>query len=110
MGSSDAIADWRKNMTPEIQAKMQEGMVAWGKWVEDHKADIVDGGSPLGKTKKVDKNGIADTRNDLGAYVVVKAETHEDAAKMFINHPHFSIFPGDRVEVIEQIPIPTRPQ
>ncbi len=81
-------------------------MAAWGKWVEDNKASIVDMGSPLGKTKKIDKNGVADTKNDLAAWSVVQAESYDDAAKLFINHPHFAVFPGDRVEVMECLPMP----
>lgn len=106
MGSPDDVAEWRKNMTPETQAQMQQGMQEWGKWIETYKDSIIYDGAPLGKTKKVNKQGVSDTRNDMGAYVVVKAESHEDAAKMFENHPHFMIFPGDRVEVMEHLPLP----
>lgn len=31
---------------------------------------------------------------------------HEAAAKLFENRPHFTIFPGDRVEVMECLPMP----
>ena len=107
LGSPDAVTEWRKNMTSETQAQMQKGVEEWGKWVEKYKANIVYDGAPLGKTKRVDKNGISDTRNDLGAYVVVQAENHEEAAKMFLDHPHFTYFPGERVEVIEHLPLPS---
>ena len=40
---------------------------------------------------------------------MVRADSHEAAAKMFLNHPHFAIFPGDAVEVMEVLPIPERP-
>jgi hypothetical protein len=30
------------------------------------------------------------------------------AAKLFEGHPHFTIFPGDGVEVMEVLPIPGR--
>ena len=106
LGSPDMGKQMRDDNSEEMKKRMQEGMMAWGKWVEDHKDAIVDGGSPLGKTKKADKNGISDTRNELGAYVVVKAESHDDAAKMFLNHPHFMIFPGECVEIMEELPIP----
>ena len=106
LGSPDAVAEWRKNMTPEIQIEMQKGMQEWGAWMEKYKDSIVYGGAPLGKTKKVNKEGVSDSRNDMGAYVVVKAESHDAAAKMFLNHPHFMIFPGDRVEVMEELPLP----
>ncbi len=89
---------------------MKKGMEAWGKWMEDHKASIVEDGSPLGKTKRVDKDGITDIRNEMGAWVVVQAESQEDAAKMFEGHPHFMIFPGERVEVMECLAMPKMPQ
>lgn len=63
-------------------------------------------GSPLGKTKRIDKEGVSDTRNELGAWTVVKAKSQQDAAKLFLKHPHFMIFPGDRVEVMECLAIP----
>ena len=88
------------------KARMQAGMEAWTKWMEDHRASFVDAGGPLGKTKRVDSSGIADTSNNLAAYVIVNAETHEEAARMFENHPHFAIFPGDGVEIMECLPIP----
>jgi hypothetical protein len=37
---------------------------------------------------------------------VIEAETHEAAARHFRNHPHFTIFPGDAVEIMEIMPIP----
>ena len=63
-------------------------------------------GGPLGKTKKVDARGVADIANELGAFTVVRAASHEAAAKMFENHPHFAIFPGERVEIMPVLPIP----
>jgi hypothetical protein len=37
---------------------------------------------------------------------VVQAESHDAAARMFTNHPHFTIFPGEAVEIMECLPIP----
>jgi hypothetical protein len=42
----------------------------------------------------------------MGGYVIVEAESHEAAAQMFKNHPHFSIFPGEAVEIMECLPMP----
>jgi len=42
----------------------------------------------------------------LGGWIVVKAASQDEAAKLFLDHPHFTIFPGDRVEVMECLPIP----
>jgi hypothetical protein len=40
------------------------------------------------------------------ANVIVQAESHEAAAKLFENHPHFTIFPGDSVEIMECLRLP----
>lgn len=88
------------------QSREQEGMKAWHAWVEKNKDAIVTMGAPLGSTKLVDPRGVADTTNLLTAFTVVAAENHEEAAKLFLNHPHFAIFPGDSVEVMECLPIP----
>jgi hypothetical protein len=88
------------------KAKEQEGMAAWKAWAEKNRAAIANMGGPLGKTKKVSARGVEDITNDMGAFTVVSAASHEDAAKMFENHPHYSIFPGERVEVMPILPIP----
>ena len=90
-------------------ATIARGMAAWHKWMDDHAASVVTAGGPLGKTKKIGKGGIADIRNRMSGYIIVQAETHEAAAKLFEGHPHFSIFPGDSVEVMECLPIPSLP-
>src|ERR1700682_41232 len=89
------------------RAKEREGMAAWKAWVEKHQSAIVAMGGPLGKTKKVDSSGIADFGNEMGAFTVVRAGSHEAAAKLFENHPHFAIFPGERVEIMPVLPIPS---
>jgi hypothetical protein len=74
--------------------------------VEKHHGAILEMGGPLGKTKRVDAKGVSDIANELGAFTVVRAASHEAAAKMFENHPHFAIFPGERVEIMPVLPIP----
>jgi hypothetical protein len=101
MGSAAA-----RERTPPDEATIQKGMAAWHKWMADHAGAVVDNGGPLGKTKKAGRNGITDTRNAVAGYVVVEAESHEAAAKMFEGHPHFAIFPGDSVEIMEVLAIP----
>ena len=88
-------------------AAIAKGMQAWGAWGARYADRIVDGGGPLGKTKRVSADGIADVVNNLAAYVIVEAEDHDAAARMFEGHPHFTLFPGDGVEVMPCLPIPT---
>lgn len=93
---------------PEEDRKKTEatGMDAWGKWMGEHAAHIKDQGGPLGKTKRADVGGVSDTKNALSGYVTIEAESHEEAAKMFENHPHFTIFPGTAVEIMEILDMP----
>ena len=88
------------------QATMAAGMAAWQAWGAKYKDQIVEFGGPLGKTKRVNKSGVADASNHLAAYVIVDAESHDAAARMFVDHPHFSIFPGDGVDVMPCLPVP----
>ncbi len=104
--TSPRRAAWEALSEGDRRAKEREGMTAWKAWVEKHHAAIVSMGGPLGKTKKATHGGIDDTSNDLGAFTVVRAESHEAAAKLFDQHPHFSIFPGDSVEIMPVLPIP----
>jgi len=90
----------------ERRAKEREGMMAWKAWVEKHQSAIVAMGGPLGKTKAVSSRGIADTGNAMGAFTVVRAESHDAAARLFEHHPHFEIFPGDSVEIMPVLPVP----
>lgn len=86
----------------------QEGMAAWMAWAEKNSKSIVDMGAPVGKTKQINATGISNITNSIAAFTVVQAESYDDAAKIFVNHPHFMIFPGDSVEVMECLPIPSR--
>jgi len=88
------------------EATIAKGMAAWTTWMQQHADQIVDSGGPLGKTKRVTKAGIADSRNNLAAYIVVEAADQDAAAAMFENHPHFAIFPGDGVDIMPCLPIP----
>jgi hypothetical protein len=104
--SSPRRAAWDALSEGDRRAKEREGMAAWQAWVEKHHAAIVTMGGPLGKTKKVTERGIDDTSNALGAFTVVRADSHEAAAKFFEKHPHFVIFPGDAIEIMPVLPIP----
>ena len=93
---------------PPSQDTIAKGMAAWTKWMSDHAKSVVETGGPLGKTLRVSKSGIANASNNMSGYVIVEAASHEDAAKMFENHPHFAIFPGEGVDVMPVMPVPSR--
>jgi hypothetical protein len=97
---------WDALPESERRAKEGEGMAAWHAWVDKHQAAIVAMGGPLGKTKKVSQDGIHDTSNQMAAFTVIRADSHEAAARLFVDHPHFAIFPGESVEIMPVLPIP----
>jgi hypothetical protein len=104
--TSPKMAAWNAMSEAERKAKEVEGIAAWKAWVEKHQSAIQAMGGPLGKTKMVDGKGTADIANEMGAFTVVRAASHEAAAKMFENHPHFAIFPGEWIEIMPVLPIP----
>lgn len=104
--TSAKMAAWNALPETERLARQQEGMAAWKAWVEKNQAAIAGMGGPLGKTKRVGPDGVEDVTNALTAYTIVRAESHEAAAKLFEQHPHFAIFPGEAVEIMPVLPIP----
>lgn len=100
------ITAWRALPEAERLAREQEGMAAWTAWLERHREAVFVMGGPLGETKKVAAGGIEDVSNEIGGFLIVKAESHEAAAKLFEQHPHFTIFPGESIEVMPILAIP----
>ncbi|HEV2562640.1 MAG TPA: hypothetical protein VGT78_10915 [Rhizomicrobium sp.] len=106
--NSQRMKEWMALPEAERQAREKQGMTAWQAWMEKHSAAVAGTGGPLGKTKRVTQAGIADVSNEMSGYSIVRAASHEAAAKMFEGHPHFSIFPGEGVDVMPILPIPGR--
>ena len=105
-GAPAAMSLWNELPEQERRSRQAAGVVAWKRWAEDNKKSIVAMGGPLGRTKRIAREGINDVRNNMSAFTIVEAESHEAAARLFVNHPHFIIFPGDGVELMECLPIP----
>lgn len=104
--TSPQMADWDALSEGDRQRKAQEGMAAWKAWAQQHHTAIVAMGGPLGKTKKISAGGIEDSSNAMVGFTIVRAGSHDAAAKLFENHPHFTHFPGECVEVMPVLPIP----
>jgi hypothetical protein len=98
--------EWDALSDEQRRAREAEGIPAWKAWVEKNAGAIVEIGGPLGKTKRVSGDGIADVGNALAAFTIVRADSHEAAAKLFEGHPHFTIFPGEAVEIMPILPVP----
>ena len=110
LGSKDgaAMQAWNKLDEEERQSRAERGMEAWHGWVDKHRDVIVDLGGPLGKTKTAGPRGIAENVNAMTAYTLVRAASHDEAAALFEDHPHFSLFPGETIDIMPVLPIPGR--
>ena len=92
---------WRAMSEAEQRAKDAIGLPALEAWDEAHRDSIVHAGGPLGPTRSVADDGVvSDAVNEMTAFVVVRAPSHEAAAKMFEGHPHMTVFPCHAVEVM----------
>jgi hypothetical protein len=80
-------------------------MSAWGQWATKHARKIVDGGAPVGRTKRIDAGGVSNAKNMIVGYTIIEAPSHEDAAAMFTDHPHVVML-NHPVEVMELPAIP----
>ena len=99
-------ADFEKMMKTSTPEQQKKGMEAWMHWMKAHQASMVDGGAPLGKTKRVDGQGAKDAKNDVGGYSIVQADSHDAATKLFNkDHPHL-MMPGAWIEVVEVMAMP----
>ncbi len=92
-----AIDQMMQNSTPE---QRQAGMEEWKNWQKTHASDVVEMGAPVGRNKRVTGSGVTDTRNEVGGYSIVQAESHDAAAKLFSDNPHFKI-PGAYIDIME---------
>jgi hypothetical protein len=93
--------EWYALTEAEQRARQAVGIPAVLAWDEAHRDVIVYGGSPLGPTKRMGDDGaVTDMVNLLTVFYVVRAESHEAAARLFDGHPHMSVFVCDGVEVM----------
>jgi hypothetical protein len=97
-----ASFDEMMKATPEQQ---KAGMEAWMVWSKKAANVIVDLGAPLGKSLQVKPSGASHTRNDLGGYSILQAESNEALAKALEGHPHF-MTPGGFIDIVEIVALP----
>lgn len=95
---------WKRLSSEEQRIRSDQGTIALQKWIDQYQQKIIFHGGSLSKmTSVVDSNGALDIPSQMGAFFVVEAESKEMVTSMFLNHPHFSIFPGDSIQILERI-------
>ena len=92
---------WHAMTKAEQDETARTGVAAVAAWEAAHRDVILYAGGPLGPTKRIDDQGrVTDVVNLLTVFMVVRADSHEAAVRLFEGHPHMSIFPCDGVEVM----------
>lgn len=86
---------------PEGPEEQQKVMAAWGKWMQDHNASLVNPGNPVGISKTVSASGTADGggTNPASGFTIVKADDIDAACAIASDNP--MVADGGSVEVAE---------
>lgn len=98
------LEEWMNKPKEERKAEEDRMSVEWKKWIKDNEDSIIEAPAGAGKTKTVNQKGIIDTRNDVMMYAIVKANSHDEAAALFVNHTHLQI-PEATIEIMEINPL-----
>jgi hypothetical protein len=95
----DVIDRW-KATDAETRKPAEDKMRAdWDAWMQRH-ASVVSGTEAGGRTKRVTADGVADVRNAIMLHCFVEASSHDEAARIFADHPHLTI-PQSSIEIME---------
>jgi hypothetical protein len=100
------LAAFRRRPKSEQEAIDKVGLKAWEEWGKRNAAAIVATDVMVGKTWRVTKSGIADAQNQIAGFLIVEAADIAAAARLFQDHPHITVFPGDGIDVM---PVVTGP-
>ncbi len=100
MMTPESLARFRALPKAEQDAIDVAGVPQWVAWEERHAAAIVHHGGMVGKTTRVTRAGMVPATNAICGTMIVEAETVEAAARLFEDHPHITVFPGDSVDIM----------
>ena len=104
LAPASVIEEWKKTEPSKRKAAEEKMQNDWKKWMTDHPKVFADKGAGVGKTKRVDAQGLSDSENDIMLYSIIEAHSHDSAAKMFEKHPHLGI-PRASIEIMEIHPL-----
>ncbi len=97
------FAAFRTRPKSEQEAINKAGLKAWEEWGKRNAAAIVATDVMVGKTRRVTKAGIVDAQNQIAGFLIVVAADIAAAARLFQDHPHITIFPGDGIDVMPDV-------
>ena len=85
----DFMLAYHGGKAPETQEEGARVMAAWQAWYEEMGQDVVHPGNPVGMSKTVSVNGIADNggSNPLSGFTIIRANDIEAACEMAAKNP-----------------------
>lgn len=92
---------WKNLEAPRQKERFEAGMKARAEWNQKYQTRVLEDASLHQRASLVDKDGLHEGPSGMGAFLVLKAESLQEATQMFRQHPHFAFFPGDGVKIIE---------
>ncbi len=94
------LVSFRNLPKAEQDAVDAVGVKEWSAWEQRNALSILDRGGMVGKTTRMTKDGVVSAVNSFCGYLVVEAESADAAARLFEDHPHITVFPGDGVDIM----------
>jgi hypothetical protein len=79
-------------------------MDAWARWAQADEPALADPGAPLNANKLVTARGVEDVTDAMTGYALV-AGSHDEAVRIFADHPHLGLSAGNSIAVL-QCPAP----
>jgi len=99
----------RAQMAAATPEQTKAGMDAWMKWAKKNEKMIekmiVDLGSPLGDSKRLEGQSADKGDETISGFSIVQGESLQAVTKAFADHPHTHMPGKSSIEVIELLPV-----
>jgi len=83
-----------------------KGMDEWQAWMSANaKAINQQVGGPVGKNMRVTAQGHSNVRNEVGGFLVIEAESLDDAVALMATNPHYKLIKDGYVDILEVMPM-----
>lgn len=90
--------------------KMKASMAEWMEWKNRYGDALVDFGSPVKPSKKLDKGAVEDDHGWTTGYSLIQAKSLDQAVEIMKDHPNFKNPGGPGIEILEYVSMPGMPE
>lgn len=104
--SSPDLAPMKEEQHSDPDA-MEAGMQPWFDWKDQYGDQVLDLGAPFIKTMNVQEDGsVKPSERGASGYMIIAAETEEEALEILKASPLFPSFGGSEIEIYEMMDVP----